>query len=139
MATDVDEIFLVLNIKRVHWIALDISILHRRIDVYDSIISISSGEEFVKPYALMVPYLIKAFASPAEQDELNDAGYKIRRCGEIPQNKKSGDCGVYALTYIECLALDVDMKIGPCYANIKDIQQKLATDMFMEANHWEDL
>ncbi|CAH8277137.1 unnamed protein product [Arabidopsis lyrata] len=108
----------------------------------DSIISISSGEEieeFVKPYALMVPYLIKAFASPAEQDELNDAGYKIRRCGEIPQNKKSGDCGVYALTYIECLALDVDMKIGPCDANIKDIQQKLATGMFMEANHWEDL
>jgi len=28
MGVDVDEVFLVLNIKHVHWIALDISILH---------------------------------------------------------------------------------------------------------------
>jgi len=52
-------------------------------------------------YALLDPYLIKAFVSSAEQDDLNDAGYKIRRCGEISQNKISGDCRVYTLKYIE--------------------------------------
>lgn len=62
----------------------------------------------------------------------------ITRCKKIPQNIQSGDCGVYAIKYIECLALDVDMEPGLCDANIESIRKKLATDMFAEGNHFDD-
>lgn len=142
LGVDVDMVYLVLNIKNSHWIALAISILQGHIEVYDSIISFSSDEEIVrcvKPYAVMIPSLIKAFAIPADQDGLDPVEYTITRREEVPQNKQTGDCGVYAMKYIECLASDTDMEAGLCDANIKHIRKKFATDMFVEANHSIDL
>ncbi|CAH2060717.1 unnamed protein product, partial [Thlaspi arvense] len=49
----VDDVYIVLNIKNVHWIALAVSALHRHIEVYDNIISFSNDDEiteFVKSY-----------------------------------------------------------------------------------------
>ena len=62
--------------------------------------------EFVKPFAMMISHLITSLASPADQKGLSDAEYTIIRCKKIPHNIQSGDCGVYAIKYIECLALE---------------------------------
>ncbi|XP_009129192.2 uncharacterized protein LOC103854036 [Brassica rapa] len=141
LGVDVDDAYVVLNIKNVHWIALAISILQRTVEVYDSSWMLSGDDEiteFVKPFAMMIPHLIRSLASPADQKGLSDAEYTIIRCKKIPQNIQSGDCGVYAIKYIECLALDTDMEVGLCDANIKFIRKKLAADMFAEGNHFDD-
>ncbi|KAL0733007.1 hypothetical protein Bca4012_009217 [Brassica carinata] len=111
---DVDDAYVVLNIKNVHWIALAISILQRTIEVYDSSLMLSGDDEiteFVKPYAMMIPHLIRSLVSPADQKALSDAEYTIVRY--------------------------VDMEAGLCDANIKFIRKKLAVDMFAEGNHFD--
>ncbi|KAG2307433.1 hypothetical protein Bca52824_027181 [Brassica carinata] len=111
---DVDDAYVVLKIKNVHWIALAISILQRTIEVYDSSLVLSEDDEiteFVKPYAMMIPHLIRSLAFPTDQKALSDAEYTIIR-------------------YMEARL---------CDANIKYIRKKLAADMFAEGNHFDDL
>lgn len=49
----------------------------------------------------------------------------------IPENENPGDCGVYALKYIECLALGSTF-VGICDRNIQAIRVKLGAELFNE-------
>lgn len=84
----------------------------------------------VAPYAHMIPHLIKKLSG---NNRLTDTKYRVRRVQRIPQNLQLGDCGVYAIKYIECLALKADMKLGLCDKNIGNIRRKLAAEVFDEA------
>lgn len=136
LGKDVDNIYVVIHVKGNHWAALDISIPNRKIHVYDSIIGYVSDElmdEYVLPYARMIPYMLKTFA-PEKEKCMSVAKYKISKLSKIPQNLQSGDCGIYALKYVECLALNCDFK-GLCDDHIERIRAKLAAEILDESKN----
>ncbi|XP_013639735.1 PREDICTED: uncharacterized protein LOC106345002 [Brassica oleracea var. oleracea] len=87
--------------------SLRISIPRRRIVIWDSDLAYATDAEIakaVKPIAHMLPYMLRMLSTGAER-ELYTVDFTHERESGVPQNKQSGDCGVYCLTYIECHAL----------------------------------
>ncbi|KAF8045556.1 hypothetical protein N665_4724s0001 [Sinapis alba] len=103
---DIDEIYAPVNFQNDHWIAIWISIPKRHIVVWDSIVKhISKAEldEIMEPFLTMVPYLLVECASTDEERikySLEQFTYERPTVG-LPQCI-AGDCGVYALKYMEC-------------------------------------
>ncbi|VVB02731.1 unnamed protein product [Arabis nemorensis] len=79
-------------------------------------------------------HMPKALTFPLDEGA-TVAQYNIKKCNKVPHNLQSGDCGIYALKYIECLALDFDMQVGLCDSNMKSIRKKLAAEVFAGADH----
>ena len=52
----------------------------------------------------------------------------------IPQNTQIGDCGVYSLKFVECLALGVTFD-GINDQNIQGLQMKMAADILAEGGN----
>ncbi|KAF8113128.1 hypothetical protein N665_0056s0033 [Sinapis alba] len=109
VGVDIDEIYAPVNFQNDHWIAIWISIPKRHIVVWDSIVKhISKAEldEIMEPFLTMVPYLLVECASTDEERikySLEPFTYERPTVG-VPQCI-AGDCGVYALKYMECHAL----------------------------------
>ncbi|ESQ43378.1 hypothetical protein EUTSA_v10015990mg [Eutrema salsugineum] len=111
--TDVDFVYIAHNVNNEHWVAVEVDIPKKKIRVFDCIPDLyrkGEVEESVKPYARMIPLLLKHMAPP----EL-----------------KKGDCGVFTLKTIECLAL--------CHkwdqlkdSNMPLIRMKYAAEIFDE-------
>ncbi|KAL0834726.1 hypothetical protein Bca101_086615 [Brassica carinata] len=58
-----------------------------------------------------------------------------RRKGKyIPQNNQIGDCGVYSLKFVECLALGVTFD-GINDSNIQGIRVKMAAEILDEGGN----
>ncbi|EOA14539.1 hypothetical protein CARUB_v10027771mg [Capsella rubella] len=106
---EVDILYLAHNIKNDHWIALEVNVSKRRVKVYDGICRLSTNEvvfELCKPYTHMIPALIKIIAPTFDhKKKTTTKTFTIYRLRHIPQNYQQGDCGVYAVKYIECLAI----------------------------------
>ncbi|KAF8049886.1 hypothetical protein N665_2101s0003 [Sinapis alba] len=106
---DIDEIYAPVNFQNDHWIAIWISIPKRHIVVWDNIvkhISKAQLDEIIEPFLTMVPYLLVECASTDEERikySLEPFRYERPTVG-VPQCI-AGDCGVYALKYMECHAL----------------------------------
>ena len=59
--------------------------------------------------------------------------YKVRRPRQgIPQMLKTGDCGIYAIKFIECHALGAEFTTSLSDENIKMVREKLAAEIFEE-------
>ncbi|CAN6927688.1 unnamed protein product, partial [Brassica oleracea] len=119
-----------------HWIAMWISIPKRHIVVWDSICSSISSEELdvvIEPFLYMVPYLLVECASSDEQRaQYSLDPFTYERLTNIPQ-ARAGDCGVYALKYIECHALGMPFsKKDFAKPNGKTMRDKMAVDIFKE-------
>ncbi|ESQ43341.1 hypothetical protein EUTSA_v100159021mg, partial [Eutrema salsugineum] len=106
--TDVDFVYIAHNVNNEHWI--------RVFDCIPDLYRKGEVEESVKPYARMIPLLLKHMAPP----EL-----------------KKGDCGVFTLKTIECLAL--------CHkwdqlkdSNMPLIRIKYAAEIFDEVHEAEE-
>ncbi|XP_024011312.1 uncharacterized protein LOC18017642 [Eutrema salsugineum] len=132
---DVDHLYFAHNINGRHWIALHVNLVRQHIDVYDCIISAYSDKEIieeVKPYARMLPYMLRSIAPPASKKDIVLKQYTIyRRRSNVPQNIQSGDCSVYTCKFLECLAL------GYSFEGINDksmpfMRMKLAVEIFDE-------
>ncbi|CAN6928605.1 unnamed protein product, partial [Brassica oleracea] len=127
---------LLVNYNDTHWIAMWISIPKRHIVVWDSICSSISPEELdvvMEHFLYMVPYLLVECASSDEQR----AQYSLEPFTyEIPTNippARAGDCGVYALKYIECHALGIKFsKKDFAKSNGKTMRDKMAVDIFQD-------
>ncbi|XP_024006118.1 uncharacterized protein LOC112082823 [Eutrema salsugineum] len=80
-------------------------------------------EAAVIPITVLVPYILRECA-PAE-DRINliydPFTWEQIKGHLIPQNKQSGDCGVYCLKYLECHALGMPFPKTLCDANIKNV------------------
>lgn len=133
---DVDDIYGVLFLNENHWVAIAISIPNRIIQVFDSGLKYTSNDQIVKalkPIAHMLPHLLQAAAPPLERAKMKLEQYKIRRPRKgIPQQLKAGDCGIYAIKFVECHALGVDFNTPISDANIKMVREKLAAELFDE-------
>ena len=133
---DVDDIYAPVNFKNQHWIAIWISIPKRHIVVWDSIVSHISPEELdevMEPFVTMVPYLLVECALSDEQKvqyTLEPYTY-ARQTDGVPQCR-AGDCGPFALKYIECHALGMEFPKAFNKRNGKSIREKMAVDIFQE-------
>ncbi|KAG5387706.1 hypothetical protein IGI04_029247 [Brassica rapa subsp. trilocularis] len=134
-ALEIDDIYAPLLVKNDHWVACWISIPRRRIVIWDSDLAYATNAEIakaVKPIAHMLPYMLRMLSTGAER-ELYTVDFTHERESGVPQNKQSGDCGVYCLKYIECHALG--MPFPPhelCDKKIKTIRSQMASEIFDE-------
>ncbi|KAF3527686.1 hypothetical protein DY000_02040801 [Brassica cretica] len=99
---DVDDIYVPVNFRNEHWIAIWISIPKKHIVVWDIIISHIRAVELDE---LMEPF--------------------VTMC-------RAGDYGVFALKYIECHALGISFPPEFCTKNAKAIREKMALDILKE-------
>lgn len=131
---EVDDLYAPLHVNGDHWVALWISIPNRHIVVWDSIpkhVSDEYIEGAVEPIAVMCPYLLRELAAAEVKDTYPQTKFTHERVTKgVPKNKKPGDCGVYALKYIECHAVGLPFPATLCDANIPSIREKLATDLY---------
>ncbi|KFK40760.1 hypothetical protein AALP_AA2G037300 [Arabis alpina] len=118
--------------------ALDnaLDLVSRSVKVYDSIISGYKDDVMAascRPYTKMIPLLLKAAAPPEKRKGMSEVAFHFyRKKSNVPQNIQSGDCGVYTVKVLECLALGKTMN-GLCDAIVGGIRLKLAVDILEEA------
>ncbi|KAL0887331.1 hypothetical protein Bca101_011314 [Brassica carinata] len=96
----------------------------------------------MEPFITMVPYLLVECAISDEQRAqytLEPYTYERQLVG-VPQCR-AGDCGVFALKYIECHALGMDFPKAFSSRNGKAIREKMAVDIYQElpmCHEWEN-
>ncbi|KAF8094900.1 hypothetical protein N665_0349s0003 [Sinapis alba] len=141
---DVDDIYASVNFQNDHWLAIWILILKRHIVVWDNIVKYISHaqlDEVMEPFLTIVPYLLVECASSNEERikySLEPFTYERATVG-VPQCQ-AGDCGMYALKYIECYALGYTSFTAVfCDKNMKAIREKMAHDIYHETPGFEGI
>ncbi|CAN6813411.1 unnamed protein product, partial [Brassica oleracea] len=131
---DVDSLFLCHNINGNHWVALHIDLLKSTIYVYDCIPDVVKAhkdlQEECRPFTKMIPLILNKMLPPTKGKK-SEQQFALRRPKNVPQNDDPGDCGVYSLKYIECLA------IGCTFHGLSDEiipaqRMKLAAEIYEE-------
>ncbi|CAA7032673.1 unnamed protein product [Microthlaspi erraticum] len=133
---DVDTLYIAHNILNTHWVAVEVDLLIKRVKVYDSIYSafdVDVVKESVKPYMKLVPLLLRHVAPKEEKQQMGGIAYNFYLVKGLPQNDQTGDCGVYTLKAIECLALGRTLT-GIDDTNVGDIRIKYAAEMMAEVD-----
>lgn len=131
---DVDTLYIAHNISDRHWVAVEVDLLTKRVKVYDSIFSAFPETEVkksVRPYMKLIPLLLKHLAPKEQRKKMGECAYNFYRMKQVPQNTQSGDCGVYTLKCIECLALGCSL-FGINDTNVADIRLKYAAEIMDE-------
>ena len=130
---NVDHLYACLFINGNHWVALHIDLPSRMINIYDSIPQLTTKNEMAKQCLFlrrMIPAMMSAMI-PETVRKKSNAMLELKRIKNIPLNKDHGDCAVYALEYIECLALGTSFD-GISDENMLAIRIKLAAELFDE-------
>uniref|UniRef100_A0A0D3AAH5 Ubiquitin-like protease family profile domain-containing protein n=1 Tax=Brassica oleracea var. oleracea TaxID=109376 RepID=A0A0D3AAH5_BRAOL len=116
--------------------SMKISIPKRHIVVLDNILTHIKAaylDVLMDPFVNMVPYLLIECAGSDEEHvkhTLEPYTYERVTVG-VPQCR-AGDCGVFALKYIECHALRMSFPPEFCNKSAKAIREKMALDIFKE-------
>ncbi|CAN6845063.1 unnamed protein product [Brassica oleracea] len=133
---DVDDIYAPVNFRNEHWIAIWISIPKRHIVVWDNIlthIKAANLDVLMEPFVNMVPYLlVECAGSDEERVKYTLEPYTYERVTVGAPQYRAGDCGVWALKYIECHALGMSFPPEFCNKNAKAIREKMALAIFQE-------
>ncbi|KAF8099054.1 hypothetical protein N665_0253s0003 [Sinapis alba] len=130
----VDDIYVSVNYKNNHWLAIWISIPKRHIVVWDSIVGCirkAQLDQVMTPFVNMVPYLLVECAATVEERckySLEPFTYEVVNAPQC----ESGDCGLFALKYIEYHALGFPFSGSLNSKNSKAIREKMAVDIFEE-------
>ncbi|ESQ37076.1 hypothetical protein EUTSA_v10002866mg [Eutrema salsugineum] len=125
-------------IKGDHWIALDINLRKETIHVYDSIMSHSDDKEIniaCRQFSRMLPQLLNIMV-PENLRKKHNNQFKVTRKKGVPQNLNPGDCGVFSIKYIECLALGCTFD-GICDKNVDRLRDRIASELFAELDEHE--
>lgn len=139
-ALDVWHVYFVVQTGGDHWLALDVDLNRGHIDCYDSIVGTTVTEEkklrileTCKPFRVMIPYMLSDIIPKSQRSpSYKQFTFRWKSPKNVPQNEDPGDCGVYALKYIECLALGVTFD-GLCDRNIQGLRVKMAADILADA------
>ncbi|KAL9840851.1 putative Ulp1 protease family catalytic domain, papain-like cysteine peptidase superfamily [Arabidopsis thaliana] len=130
---DVDHLYAYLFVNGNHWVALDIDLTKKRVNVYDSIPSLTTDTEMAIQCMFvmtMIPAMLSSFI-PSKQRRRSYSKLEWKRITKIPENLDPGDCAIYSIKYIECLALGKSFD-GLCDENMQSLRTKLAVEMFEE-------
>ncbi|CAN6699586.1 unnamed protein product [Malus baccata var. baccata] len=107
--SEVEYLYLPVNIRNRHWIAVCVDLMRRKLTIYDSTRSQSAPEDefsfdILKPMATMLPSLLVQSGFYAQRPELNPLSTPFKVVhpeGDIPRQSASGDCGVFMLKFLE--------------------------------------
>nr|VDD26811.1 unnamed protein product [Brassica oleracea] len=131
---DVDRLFLCHLINGNHWVALEVDLDKKIIHVYDSIQtvvpSITDLLEECRPFTKMIPLLLNEMVPERKESSQQ---FRISRPKSVPKNEDPGDCGVYALKYIECKAVGCGFE-GLSDQCILAMRIKLAAEIYDEVS-----
>lgn len=128
---DVDRLYVPVHVGGNHWITLCISFVTRNIDVFDS-----SGRRRYKEvdaFSHMVPRIVKAVQPSKYQKDFNVTAYSVSYVPMGKLNTRGCDCGVYALKFIECHSLGLDIKLVHD-ENIREARHKILWDLWEAGN-----
>ncbi|KAJ0264983.1 Ulp1 protease family [Hirschfeldia incana] len=128
---DVDRLFLCHLINGDHWVALEVDLDKKIIHVYDSIQTVVPSTTYLleecRPFTKMIHLLLKEMIPEKKSTQQ----FRISRLKNVPHNEKPGDCGVYALKYIECKAIGCGFE-GLSDECIPAMRIKLAAEIYDE-------
>ncbi|XP_010412458.2 PREDICTED: uncharacterized protein LOC104698759 [Camelina sativa] len=131
---DVDNLYACLFVNENHWVALDIDLPGNKIHIYDSIPNMVSDDQMALE-CLFLRRMIPAMLSDMIPETIRKKSKRmleLRRVKKnVPRNENPGDCGMYALKYIECLALGKAFD-GLCDENMLSLRIKLAAELYDE-------
>ncbi|KAF3535143.1 hypothetical protein F2Q69_00022732 [Brassica cretica] len=123
---DVDDIYAPVKFRIENWISIWISIPKRHIVIWDSIlthIKAADLDVLMEPFVNMVPYLlVECAGSIKERVKHTLKPYTYERVTVGLAQCRAGDCGVFALKYIECHALGMSFPPDFCNKNAKAIR-----------------
>ncbi|KAF8063873.1 hypothetical protein N665_1182s0002 [Sinapis alba] len=128
---DVDRLYVPVHVSGNHWIALCISFMTRSIDVFDC-----SGRKRYKEvdaFAHLVPRIVKAVQPTRDQKEFTVGAYTVFYVPVRKLNKSACDCGVYAVKFIECHSLGLELSLVND-DNIKEARHRILWDLWEAAN-----
>ncbi|VYS62004.1 unnamed protein product [Arabidopsis thaliana] len=121
---DVDHLYAYLFVNGNHWVALDIDLPKKRINVYDSIPSLTTDTEMAIQCMFvmtMIPAMLSSFI-PSKQRRRSYSKLEWKRITKIPEN-------LDAVHRILALGKSFD---GLCDENMQSLWTKLAVEMFEE-------
>ena len=133
---DVDHLYAFLFVNGNHWVALDIDLTKKRINVYDSISSLTTDTEMAIQCMFvmtMIAAMLSSFVPSKQRRQCRRSYSKLewKRITKVPENLDAGDCAIYSIKYIECLVLGKSFD-GLCDENMQSLRTKLAVEMFEE-------
>ncbi|XP_033134177.1 uncharacterized protein LOC117127684 [Brassica rapa] len=136
--TDVDHLYGVLNTGDNHWVEFHVDLRKEKIDCYNSIVGQVTRESelrmlnYFRPLTRVISAMLNLLI-PANIRRPTNKEFAFRRRTRdiVPQNDLRGDCRVYALKFVECLALGVAFD-GISDENIQGLRMKMAADIFAE-------
>uniref|UniRef100_A0A1J3J155 Sentrin-specific protease 5 n=1 Tax=Noccaea caerulescens TaxID=107243 RepID=A0A1J3J155_NOCCA len=135
---DVDDLYIPLNINMKHWVALHVSIPNRHITIYDSLptyVNDATMGLLVEPYAVMMPHLMNAACLEEDKPKYFTTKYTHDRPSKVPHQRGDGDCGVFVLKFIECLALGhTTFPNTLSQTNCHLFREQIAADLYHEIN-----
>ncbi|KAG2270159.1 hypothetical protein Bca52824_064714 [Brassica carinata] len=128
---DVDRLYVPVHVSGNHWIALCISFVTRSIDVFDC-----SGRKRYKEldgFANHIPRIVKAVQPTRHQKDFAIGAYTVSYVPVGKLNKSACDCGVYAVKFIECHALGLELSLLHD-GNIIEARHRVLWDLWEAAN-----
>lgn len=113
----VDDIYFPLNLDNKHWVLCVVHLQEWRVDVYDCDQLLFRTNRFSKhmaPIVEMLPYLFDKAMSDVEKGKyprmsLEPMTFERVPHPTVPRAKVSGDCGVFAIMYMEYLTAALDV------------------------------
>ncbi|KAL9308526.1 putative Ulp1 protease family catalytic domain, papain-like cysteine peptidase superfamily [Arabidopsis thaliana] len=131
---NVDHLYGCLFVNENHWVALDFNLKTNRIYVYDSIPTLVEELEMVQQCMFLrkiIPTMLSEYI-PEKDHKKSYAMLEVKRVTKKnPVNDDRGDCAIYAIKYIECLALGKSFD-GLCDRNMQALWINLGVEMFDE-------
>ncbi|ESQ56225.1 hypothetical protein EUTSA_v10027407mg [Eutrema salsugineum] len=129
---DVDRIYTLVNVKNNHWISLCINFELRTVDVFycDG----GKHSRYVDAFANIIPRVVKEVQSYKEKKQLIIKPYTVKYVPMRPGiNRSSCDCGAYALKFIECHMLGLQLSLLND-DNIYAARMKITYDLWKAAH-----
>ena len=113
----VDDILFPLNLSNTHWVLCALHLQEWFIDIYDCdqyVFRKRSFDKILAPISKMLPYLFDRAMSDLEKAKfpkmnIQPIPYNRVPHTEVPRTKRSGDCGVYTIMYLEYLTSCLNM------------------------------
>ena len=138
---DVDHLYGCLQTRGNHWVAYHVDLKKEKIDCYDPIfgeVTPESEQKILnsfKPLTYMIPAMLSVHI-PANIRPISRKKFPLSRRSKryTPQNTQIGDCGVYSLKFVECLALGVTFD-GINDNNIQGLRMKMAAEILDEGGN----
>ncbi|KAF3443247.1 hypothetical protein FNV43_RR12929 [Rhamnella rubrinervis] len=136
---EVDYVYVPVNNNNKHWLAAKVDIRNRTITLYDPNNAMSQDEfqcrnakclSILFPYLLMVHGYYDLYPELKVEGNSNLEPFDIKRelATNVPQQKVSGDCGIYIIKYIEYMV--AKRQFDFYNTNAIFFREKLAVDIF---------